>query len=78
MRRLFDDDSVVNDFKSVVFTDTPYQILIQERKVYVDSTAGAISVYLPDVVEAKGRVYTIEVPYGASQDTGGLHHRPPP
>lgn len=66
MRRLFDDDSVVLDKISIDDGDSPYQMKITDRIVYADSSSGSIIVYVPDVVEAKGRTFTVEAPFAGS------------
>ena len=50
--------------KAVVFADTPYTILGTDYFISVDSSAGAITVTLPNAATVTGRTYVI-------RDTGG-------
>ena len=47
-------------------TDT-YSLAVYEQIVEVDSTLGTLTVYLPDVAEAAGLVYSITAKTGATK-----------
>ena len=51
---------------NIAYADTPYQILQNAERVHVDTTDGAISVYLPSVAAMKGKSVSIIVPLGST------------
>ena len=53
------DQQVRAKFRSVTANAT---LGVHDRVVFVDSTAGAVTVTLPDVGEAAGKVFTITCP----------------
>jgi len=58
MIRMFDDDSVVDSRLDLTAAAT---LEIYQQMVHCDSTAGAFSVTLPNVSQAKGRVFVISL-----------------
>jgi len=59
------DDQVRDKFEHL--TAETY-LTVEEQVAYCDSTAGAFTVYLPPVVEAKGKIYVV----GLLVDNGDL------
>jgi len=59
----FDAETSYDD---TVFKSADYTLTTRDSTVVVDSSDAAVTITLPPVAEAKGLIFVIEAPYGAS------------